>query len=76
MKLWNTDEFDELCDFDTGEIDKAPINKLTKTFLKIGFPKYAARRLSFERTIYEGKFCNIADADPELADHDLTKNHW
>jgi hypothetical protein len=75
-KLWNMGEFDNWCDFDTGEIDKAPINNLTKTFLKIGFPKSAAPCLSFEWTIYKGKFCNIADAYPEWADHNSAKNHW
>jgi hypothetical protein len=75
-KLWKTDEHDNWVDLDVGEINKAPLNNLTKDFLKNGFPESAAPCLDFGWRSYKGKFYNIDEVYPKLVDHNLAKNYW
>jgi hypothetical protein len=74
--LWHPDALNEWLEFDTKEIEKAPINNVTKDFLKNGFPRDAAPFLDFGWISYGNKFLNVFESSSRLRLNDVTKSYW
>ncbi|WP_439696419.1 hypothetical protein ACFGVS_27605 [Mucilaginibacter sp. AW1-7] len=75
-KSWEPDKFSKWEIFELSEIDKAPINDLTKAFLKFGFPQSAAPFLDFGWSVYDGKFVDIKSCYSELNLNKITESYW
>jgi hypothetical protein len=75
-KQWQPDKFHRWADLDVEEIDKAPLNDLTKNYLKSGFPEDAAPFLHFGWRSNKGKFENVADNYLLYENDNLTQNYW
>ncbi|MES2060278.1 MAG: hypothetical protein V4456_00055 [Bacteroidota bacterium] len=73
---WNPDALNVWLEFDSKEIEKAPLNNITKDFLKAGFPRDAAPFLDFGWISYGNKFLNVFELSSRLRLNDVTKNYW
>jgi hypothetical protein len=75
-ELWLPDTHSKWIEFDILEIEKAPINDLTKSFLKIGFPEGPAPYLDFGWLSQNNKFYSIYDYYSKFKLTNLAQNYW
>jgi len=75
-ELWLPDDTNKWIEFDILEIEKAPINDLTKSFLKIGFPREPAPYLDFGWITQNNKFYSIYGYYSKFKLSNLTQNYW